>query len=108
MPSPNAQMVKLPRELVVRIDAVRGDATRPAFLDALLAMYEKGINAGPQRVASSEERRRRDDGPTAKQVHDAARQSRPRRGGDSPRSCPHPVGSRIGGGCALCGATGLK
>lgn len=81
-------MVKLPRALVARWDAARGDVSRPEFLAALLDEYE----AKPAPVLG------------AAQVERQVREAFDRR----QSKCSHPATRRIGDGCADCGATGLK
>jgi hypothetical protein len=98
MPTSDGQMVKFPRPLVVRFDALRGAVSRPDFLDALLTAHESDVSGGPRRQAGSA-------APVVAQPATPKLRKEPvRKGGVKPSSCPHPVSRRIGVGCGLCGA----
>lgn len=137
-PTSEAQMVKLPRPLVARLDEARGEVTRPDFLGALLDEYEAQDGHAQQQPEPEPEpsRRERISNRTRTAAERAANTqtaaaTRPqlrkgavagrgavppsppkkapaRDGGVTPSTCPHPSIRRIGDACALCGMTGLK
>ena len=95
----DSKMVRLPSELIARIDEARGEIPRPAFLEALLdgrALPEPayaGTGARVSRTTSGTAERRGRLGVTETTTRVS--------------SCSHPVTRRIGDGCGACGATGL-
>jgi hypothetical protein len=105
-PTAEAQMVKLPRALVARLDALRGDASRPEFLDALFSVHESDRNARPDgRVTSKTQ-----NAAVANRTRTAAERAANTKTADDrkPSDCTHPATRRIGDACAACGTTGLK
>jgi hypothetical protein len=82
MTTKDSTLVRLPNDLVARLDELRGEMSRPAFLTALVMATEAMPSTRP-----------------------TARAPRPAKPTSSTEPCRHPISRRIGNECAVCGKT---